>query len=309
MPEEIEVSELEMMDVFQVDLVGKAANRRKWLLLKSDDELPDDVLDALEKEESLDEAAQKVRDAFRKQFPAQEIAIPSNPSSGYVDVVYPDHIILSAGGETFSIGYSIDANGNLVFMPQSEWQKVKREVNYVAAKEDSTDNGMPVDNPIVEQSKQEGGDTEMSSEELKKAQDELVALQKQMADQADALKKAEADNVELAKAAEAKETIIKEQKKAARLVETADLCKAASLDFEALYKAEQADPDNAKALLDVVENLVKQVNALMGQEQGTAKVGSAPDLETLTKAYAAENKVDFRTALLEVSKAHPELKP
>lgn len=297
-----DVSELIGLEVMAVDLVGRPANRRPWLLLKSDDELPEEVVDALLKEENLDEAGQKVRDAFRKQFPTPDIPLLSSPADGYVDVVYPDRIILSVAGDQFSIGYSIDANGNLVFQPQPEWQKVKREVNYVAAKGESPDNGMPVDE--TEKSESEGGEGDMSEEELKKAIEKVAELEK-------AVKDAEDATAEALKKTAVAEAIIKGQRKDARKRELESLCKSAGLDFETVYKAEETDADGAKVFMDAIDKLVKQVDAALGNESGSARksdVSPREKLTELTKAYALEHPdVPFNKAAEIVRKAHPDL--
>lgn len=211
-------SELFEISVQQVDLVGKAANRRKWLLLKSDEELDDEAIDALIEEEA--NAVQETPEVEKEEQPKAEVEVTKSDN--------------------------------------------------------------------------EGGDT-MENEELKKAQEEMEVLKKAVAD-------AEVAKTEALAKAEAAEAIIKEQKKAARQHEVEDLCKAANLDFETLYKSELADAEVSAHFVGVIETLVKQVNALTGQEVGTAKVDTVTDLAK-AEALAREKNIPLRDAIIEINKS------
>lgn len=74
-------SELFGIDVVQVDLVGKAANRRKWLLLKSDDELDDEAIDALIEEEVKD-AVQEIPEIKQEEQPKAEVEVTKSDTEG-----------------------------------------------------------------------------------------------------------------------------------------------------------------------------------------------------------------------------------
>ena len=141
-------------------------------------------------------------------------------------------------------------------------------------------------------------------EELKKAVERVAELEK-------AVKDAEAAKAEALKKAAEAEAIIKGQKKDARKRELEALCKSAGLDFEAIYKAEEADAGGSKMYLDAIDKLVKQVDAALGNESGSARKSDASPREKLTeltKAYVAEHPdVAYNKAAEIVRKAHPDL--
>jgi len=65
-----------------------------------------------------------VRNAFREQFnPPDTGPVASDSLYYWVNTVYDDHLIVEAesAGEFYSVGYTIDADGNIVFAPKTEW--------------------------------------------------------------------------------------------------------------------------------------------------------------------------------------------
>ncbi|MBU2685782.1 MAG: hypothetical protein KKF27_21285 [Gammaproteobacteria bacterium] len=215
--------ELTGLEVVRVAAVGKAANKRRWLLLKSDDAAEEDLPADLEDELTVDEDAGDTE----------------------------------AGEET----------------------------------------------PMQDESNDtlEEGGTEEVDEELIKAMDaQKVELE--------AVKKAAAEkDARLAQL----EALVQKQAKDAREGELAAFCKAAGLDFEAVYKAEQTDPDGAKLFEAAIDKLVKQVDAFVGQEKGTARTddgadGAAKADQEAKRRVEKGEAANYRDALFAVLTEHPE---
>lgn len=310
-----EINELSEMSVWQVDLVGRPANRRPWLLLKSDDELPDEVVDALLKEEDSPDDGSSAEKAEASTKDWAEVDKAKLPAACFLWVEDPEkkatwHLPYREGaGEVGEDGMYSEAGPVNINGVKAAWAAVmggrtgeKMEVpDEVMSKLKALREDLWVKD---ETEKSEGGERDMSEEELKKAIERVTELEKAVKDAEDA--KTEA----LRKAAEA-EAIIKGQKKAARARELEGLCKSAGLDFEAVYKAEETDAEGSKVLLDAIKNLVKQVDAALGNESGSARKSDASPREKLTEltqAYAAEHPdVPFNKAAEIVRKAHPDL--
>jgi HK97 family phage major capsid protein len=83
------------------------------------------------KEESIDQRLQKIRETFYATHNPQ-----SMPTNFWIRDVYDDHLIVDTGDEgIFEVGYSQDADRNVVFDPREKWTKV--EFEYVPVKADS----------------------------------------------------------------------------------------------------------------------------------------------------------------------------
>ncbi|MBU2346632.1 MAG: hypothetical protein KJ888_20775 [Gammaproteobacteria bacterium] len=223
--------ELTGLEVVRVAAVGKAANKRRWLLLKSDDAAEEDLPADLEDELAVDEDAGDTE----------------------------------AGEET----------------------------------------------PMQDESNDtlEEGGTEEVDEELIKAMDAQKAeLEDAQKAELEAVKKAAAEkDARLAQL----EALVQKQAKDAREGELAAFCKAAGLDFEAVYKAEQTDPDGAKLFEAAIDKLVKQVDAFVGQEKGTARTddgadGAAKADQEAKRRVEKGEAANYRDALFAVLTEHPE---
>ncbi|MCK9597586.1 MAG: hypothetical protein M0R06_01020 [Sphaerochaeta sp.] len=310
-------SELFEISVQQVDLVGRAANRRKWLLLKSDEELDDDAIDALIEEEVKD----AVQETEEKQQETEVVkggdgsgffgheGRPGEVGGSLPEGAGPGRVTVNTRTpskqelEIISLKQTLSEVGERMRLTQIEVDhgkdpaKVSRAVKDLEIMTNSYLQMLAALKELeseVTKSDTEGGDT-MENEELKKAQEEMEVLKKAVAD-------AEVAKTEALAKAEAAEAIIKEQKKAARQHEVEDLCKAANLDFETLYKSELADAEVSAHFVGVIETLVKQVNALTGQEVGTAKVDTMTDLAK-AEALARERNIPLRDAIIEINKS------
>jgi hypothetical protein len=227
-------SELTDLSVEQVDIVGKAANKRKWLLLKEDG-LPQEIIDELLKDDP---------------------GVPMNDPPKEEDVI----------------------------------AQMKARIAELEAK---LEDKQTSEEPTTKSDESEGGD-QMENEELKKAQAEF----------ADKLVKAEAEKAELVKAVADKDVIVKAQAKAARKVELESLCKSAGVDFEKVY----ALPEDAQWVVEKFAALTKQVDELLGKENGTARHDErALDFENRVAEVSKAEKIDYKAAGAKVALEQPEL--
>lgn len=80
---------------------------------------------------SLEEQQSRIWDAWREQFPQERG--PEPISEGYIAEMYDDHVIIEISGEHWKIPYAADGD-TVTFAPRDEWQKVKQERNWIAAK-------------------------------------------------------------------------------------------------------------------------------------------------------------------------------
>ncbi len=359
--------ELTDLEVVRVAVVGKAANKRRWLLLKNDDgtdvELPEleTQLEQTEDESLPDDLALELAVETEDAIPTEETDVEIGkadvstapwanvdttklPKSCFLWIegdgstkaqwhlpVYEGAGPMGKDGMHMQRG-PLNANavraalsavaGGRTGKPMNVPAEVKARLEQLAtslniggrAEQKKGDDPMANEIEITE----EGGNEDVNAdiEELKKqAADqakELVELKKQ-AEKVAIVEKAVAEKEVALKAAQGQleqmQGVIKAQQKAARAKELEALCKAATLDFEAVWKAEEVNAEGAKVFEDAIAKLVKQVDGFMGQEAGSAQHNEegTDDPDVRVRKYQNEHPgTNYGDALSAVAKNDPD---
>lgn len=300
--------ELYDLEVGSVDLVGKAANGRKWLLWKADDAPgPEDVdkAEVSDRDWSSVDKSKLPRACFlwTTGDKKEDWHLPVYEGAGEVgeDGMYSQRGALNANAVRAALAAVGGARTGKAMSVPSE---IKAKLDRLAAQCGIGEaNGEKATKADESDSTVKGGKPDMA-EETKDVvtKEQIEAMQKALDD---AKVEAEAQKVALAKAQER----IEAQARDMRQGELAQLCKDAGLDFAMVWKAEQTMPEVAAHFIEKLDALTKQVNKLLGQEVGTERHDDRDDIskfEGEVERVAKEQKIPVRDALAQVAKEHPE---
>lgn len=82
---------------------------------------------------SLERLQSRIYDALHTQFPTSLADQPVALTDYYVDEMFDEYVVISAGGVHWKITYADDGE-TVTFAPRDEWQKVKEERNWIDTK-------------------------------------------------------------------------------------------------------------------------------------------------------------------------------